>query len=131
MIRFYLLTFTSIVFLLHAPSAYGQKATEIFIPIGKSPGLSARYSIIGTIDSVDVQTHTMTVVDSSGSYTVKVTEETQVWLDKSGLKLTNEEGSIEDCQPGRLVEVKYKGEGKSEEMLAEWIKVQITQTNAR
>jgi hypothetical protein len=111
---------------LDIPSAYGQKATEIFIPIGQSPGLSGKYSIIGKIDSVDYQTHSMRVVDSSGSYIVKVMEETQIWLDKSELKLTNVEGTLEDCQEGRLIEVRYKNAEKKEEMYAEWIKVQIT-----
>jgi hypothetical protein len=126
MFRLYLVILISIACFWDVPSAYGQKATEIFIPIGQSPGLSGKYSIIGKIDSVDYQTHSMRVIDSSGSYIVKVMEETQIWLDKSELKLTNVEGTLEDCQEGRLIEVRYKNAEKKEEMYAEWIKVQIT-----
>jgi len=126
MYKFYLTILIVMAGILDPSSAFGQKATEIFIPIGESPGLSGKYSIMGTIDSVDYPSHTMTVTDSTGSYTVKVMEDTRIWLDKSALKLTNVNGTIEDCQVGRYVEVKYENSEKKEKMQAEWIKVRIT-----
>ena len=33
--------------------ASGQQATEMFIPIGQSPGLSNKGNVIGTLESVD------------------------------------------------------------------------------
>jgi hypothetical protein len=41
--------------------AYGQKATEIYIPIGKSPGLSGKYSVIGEIASFNEDSKTLTI----------------------------------------------------------------------
>lgn len=124
--KFYLMILIVIVCIFSPSSAFGQKATEIFIPIGESPGLSGKHSIMGEIDSVDYQSYTMTITDSSGSYTVKVMGDTRIWLDKSALKLTNVNGTIEDCQAGRFVEVKYKNPEKQAKMQAEWIKVRIT-----
>ncbi len=38
--------------LLLAGTAHAQQATEIYIPIGKSPGLSGKTTVIGTIENV-------------------------------------------------------------------------------
>lgn len=126
MYKLYFIILIVVACFLDASSAYGQKATEIFIPIGKSPGVSGKHSIMGKIDSVNYQAYTLIVSDSSETYTVKVMEDTPIWLDKSALKLTNVNGDIEDCQVGGFVEVKYKGPEKSKGMQAEWIKVRIT-----
>ena len=105
--------------------ASGQKATEQFIPIGKSPGLSGEYTKIGTLDEASAQAQSLTMSDASGSYTVRVAETTRIWLDKSGLKSPNEVGTFSDLKPGRMVEVKYKNNDPESEL--EWIKVQITE----
>ena len=42
-----------------APSA--QKMTEQYIPIGQSPGLSGKYTVIGKLQSVNPQERTCTV----------------------------------------------------------------------
>jgi hypothetical protein len=47
------------------PTAYGQKATEIFIPIGQSPGVSNKTSIVGTIETIDARAQTIVVAGSS------------------------------------------------------------------
>lgn len=103
---------------------FGQKATEIYIPIGKSPGLSGEKTIIGKIVTVDYQDHSVMVQDSSGTYTVKITEDTKIWLDKSSMHKPNETGRMEDCQEGRTVEVKYQAGPQDQK--AEWIKIRIT-----
>ena len=113
-----------IIFILFwsTADANAQDATEIFIPIGQSPGLSGKYTVIGKIDSTRNQDQTITVTDSTESHTFKVTERTKIWLDRSRLKLTNQKGVFEDLQMGLLVEVKYEGEEHKD--AAEWIKVQ-------
>jgi len=113
-----------IIFILFwsTADARAQKATEIFIPIEKSPGLSGKYTVIGKIDSTRNQDQTITVTDSTESHIFKVTERTKIWLDRSRLKLTNQKGAFEDLQMGLLVEVKYEGEEHKD--AAEWIKVQ-------
>jgi hypothetical protein len=103
--------------------ASGQQATEMFIPIGQSPGLSGKESLIGTLESVDRGKGLVTITSPSGSQTVRFTDRTLIWLDRSLQKQPNQNGAIADLQQGRKVEIKLrKGEPKA---VAEWIKVQI------
>ena len=115
------------------PSAHGQKATEMFIPIGQSPGLSNTISVIGTIETLDPRGHTIAITGSSGSWSAMITNRTKIWLDKSKLRLTNEKGTFVDLRRGQLVEVKYEDpEGRSKAKgPADWIKVQITEPSAK
>ena len=103
--------------------AFGQEATEIYIPIGQSPGLSNKLSLIGTLESVDPRKGMVTVSGPSGTQTIAINDHTLIWLDRSLQKQQNQKGSISDLQQGRKVEIKLsKGEPK---VVAEWIKVQI------
>jgi hypothetical protein len=104
--------------------AHAQKTTEKFIPIGKSPGLSGKFTLIGKIEAVDPQKNTLTCADSTGTHTVKVAEQTRIWLDRSRLNQTNQTGALTDCQKGRLVEVKFVDKARKEGP-AEWIKVGV------
>lgn len=106
-----------------AHAAYGQEATEIYIPIGQSPGVSGKVSMIGTLESVDPGRKTVTVSGPSGTRTVAFTERTSIWLDRSLQKQPNRSGTMADLQQGRKVEIKLrKGEPKP---VAEWIKVEV------
>ena len=103
--------------------ASGQQATEMFIPIGQSPGLSNKGSVIGTLESVDPGKRMVTISSPSGAQTVVITDRTLIWLDRSEQKQPNQNGAINDLQKGRKVEVKIrKGEPKA---VAEWIKVHV------
>jgi len=103
--------------------ASGQQATEMFIPIGQSPGLSNKGSVIGTLESVDPGKRMVTISSSSGAQTVGITDRTMIWLDRSEQKQPNQNGAINDLQKGRKIEIKVrKGEAKA---VAEWIKVQV------
>ena len=104
-------------------NAFGQKATEIFIPIGQSPGLSNKTSLIGTLESVDPGKKIVTISSPLGAKTVGITDRTLIWLDRSLQKQTNQKGAVGDLQQGRKVEIKLRqGEPKP---VAEWIKVQV------
>jgi len=104
--------------------AFGQEATEMFIPIGQSPGLSGKGSLIGTLESVDPGKRMVTISSPSGAQTVGITDRTLIWLDRNQQKQPNQNGAINDLQKGRKVEVKLrKGEPKA---VAEWIKVQVS-----
>jgi len=104
-------------------AAYGQEATEMYIPIGQSPGVSGKMSLIGTLESVDPGRRMVTVSGLSGARTVGLTDRTSIWLDRSLEKQPNRSGAMADLQQGRRVEIKLrKGEPKS---VAEWIKVQV------
>jgi len=99
-----------------------QRLTERYIPIGKSPGLSGKNTSIATIDTVDTQQGTMTCTGPSGTITVKVDQNTKIWLDRSKQKLTTLEYSLGDCRKGQIVEVKFRNNDRGIGV-AEWIKV--------
>jgi hypothetical protein len=107
------------------PYAHGQKATERYIPLGQSPGVSQKYTSIGEIADVDQQKQMVTIVEPAGRRTVKITEKTHVWLDRTKLKQANLTGSFADLQKGRRVEVKY--EDPERRQVADWVKVEIAQ----
>lgn len=97
-----------------------QEATERFIPIGQSPGLSGKHTILGEIRSVDAQARTLDVASNDRTYKVAVTDTTRIWVDRSQQKLPTVPGTIADCQQGVEIEVKPE-DGK--ENVADWIKV--------
>jgi hypothetical protein len=105
--------------------AHGQKETERYIPIGQSPGLSQKLTSIGEIAEVDPQARTITVTEQAGRRTVKITEKTRIWLDRSKVKQTSVTGSFADLQKGRKVEVKYDDPVRRE--VAEWVKAEVGQ----
>lgn len=101
--------------------AYAQKATEIFIPMGKSPGLSYKYTYLGKIESVNRQKRTI----KADGRNIKVSRDTKIWLDRTALKAPNITGRFADLQSGRQVEIKYANADRRQ--TAEWIKVKVTQ----
>jgi hypothetical protein len=113
-----------VVVALRALAAFGQEATEMFIPIGQSPGVSNKSSLLGTIKSVDHSgTRTVTVSGLAGVQTVQITDRTPIWIDRSLQKQRNQTGTLADLQPGRKVEIMLvEVAGKP---TAKWIKVQF------
>ncbi|MGH7406977.1 MAG: hypothetical protein ACREKF_03085 [Candidatus Methylomirabilales bacterium] len=109
-----------------APSAHGQRATEMYVPVGQSPGVSGKYTVVGKIETINAQKRTVTIAGSSRTYTATITGRTQIWLDKSKLKLTNQKGTFSDLQKDRIVEIKYEGSAPVGKGAAEWVKVQLT-----
>ena len=105
--------------------AHGQKETERFIPIGQSPGVSQKQTSIGEIAEVNAAGRTVTVAEQAGRRTVKITEKTRVWIDRTKLKQANLTGSFADLQKGRRIEVKY--EDPERRQIADWVKVEIAQ----
>lgn len=103
-----------------ASLSFGQKATERYIPIGKSPGLSNKVTIIGEIAAIDTAARTITV----GARTIKITNTTQIWVDRSRRSQTNQEGTFADLKKG--IKVECKMEEKDKKDTAEWIKVEAT-----
>lgn len=105
--------------------AHSQRMTEMYIPIGQSPGVSAKLSVIGEVESVDRKARTFVVTSAAGAKTVRVGDQTRIWLDRSQLKLTNEKGSLADVQKGRRVEVRFATADN-----AQWVKVQAMASEA-
>lgn len=105
--------------------AHGQKSTERYIPIGQSPGLSYKHTYIGPIDSVNLDERRMTMKTDSGMHSIRITDRTRIWLDRSEQKKTNLTGGPADCKPGRIVEVKFMDPETRE--VADWIKVKVAE----
>lgn len=98
-----------------------QQTTERFIPIGESPGVSNEYSYIGKIVAVDRDARTITVEHAGGVKSIRLTEQTKIWLDRSKRRRQNAVGGYEDCEVGRDVEVKYL---RDDDGTADWIKIE-------
>lgn len=111
--------------MIGAFSVYAEKATELYIPAGQSPGLSGKYTVMGKIDQVNPQNQTLKMSGSSGSYTVTLTKRTFIYLDRSKIKLSNTYGTLADCKVGDTVEVKFEDDSRNKPI--EWIKVQKSQ----
>jgi len=105
--------------------AHGQKATERYIPIGQSPGLSGKYTSIGLITDVNTRARTITIADSAGPKTVQISDTTRIWLDRSKLRKSNITGRFTDLVKGRRVEAKYQVPERGRAV--EWVKVEITE----
>ena len=104
------------------PYAQAQKETERYIPIGRSPGLSGKYTYLGSIEAVDARAQTITI---TGDRTVKISAETRIWLDRTRVKQTNLQGSFADLKQGRKIEIKFQDPERQQ--LAEWVKVELTE----
>lgn len=116
---------TSFALVLAAGAAVAapQRTTEQFIPIGKSPGLSSKVTVIGEVRSRDDRGRTVTVAGPSGPRLVRITDRTRIWLDRSSLKAPSVQGTFEDLKVGRRVECKFQ---EDPEKALEWIKVEET-----
>ena len=119
MLNRFLATAVAAVALAGASPALAQEATEMYIPIGRSPGLSGKTTVIGTVQAMDAAARTLTVAGPGGARTFAITAKTRIWQDRSESKQSNRAGSFADLQQGRRVEVKALPAG------ADWIKVQV------
>jgi hypothetical protein len=103
--------------------ALAEKTTELYIPLGQSPGVSGKLTVIGKIERVDAQNSTLTLSNASGSYNVQVSESTKIYLDRSRLNQKNGYGALADCKKGMSAEVRFVNDERGRP--AEWIKLQL------
>ncbi len=104
-----------------AEPALAQRMTEQFIPIGRSPGVSGTYSVIGTVEAVDRAARTVRIAGPQGAVTLAFTDSTRIWIDRSEQRQSALVGSITDLVVGRRIEAKYLGPDRRD--AADWIKV--------
>jgi hypothetical protein len=102
---------------------FAQKETEVFIPVGKSPGVSGTYSVIAKVETINLQDSIITLRRDTGIISIRISPGTDVYLDKSKLKLTSTKGACSSIKPGMLVEVKFVDNKPTGQI--EWCKVQI------
>ena len=117
----------AIFLVICCPPLMGQEATEQFIPIGKSPGLSGVTTVVGHISSLSIENETITVADSTGqTYSCTCTAKTRFWKDRSGQNQSNVAGKLSDCSKGRLVEIKFVDNDREKGKI-DWIKIKISE----
>lgn len=102
--------------------AAAHPATERYIPIGASPGLSGSQTYTGRIRAVDEASHTLTVQPEDGGerQTILITPASDMWIDRTRRGQTSEDASFEDCRRGRRIEVKLHGGSRE----ADWVKIE-------
>jgi len=123
MLNYWLARVIVVVALAGVSEAFGQQATEMYIPIGQSPGVSGKSTLLATIESVDPGKRTLTVSGPAGSRKFQLADRTLIWIDRSAQKQRNQTGTLADLQRGRKVEIKPdEGAGQA---VAKWIKVQL------
>ena len=122
-------TLVVVVLFCSPVNVIAQKAAEIYIPIGESPGLSGGATMMGEIAGIGVQPPTVMLSDSTGSHSITITDETEIWLDRSRLRLSNQTGTFEDLQEGQVVEIMYEHDERDpasvQGPIADWIKIRI------
>lgn len=105
--------------LVFASSASAQQATEQYVPIGRSPGVSGVSSVMGTVESASPTAGRLSLRTELGEREVEVGDTTRIWLDRSAQGESNRSAALRDCRPGDLVEVKLAADGRR----ADWIKI--------
>ena len=109
----------TILSLIAGSLAYSHPATERYIPIGGSPGVSDMKSYRGTIESVRSNSDGFTMSVEDGDKPIEVTHRTKIYLD-TGSGKTNRIGTEADCQVGRKIEVYLHDDGT-----AYWVKIKV------
>jgi len=108
---------------LVAPAPAGaQMATERYIPIGQSPGVSHNLTVVGKIEASDPARKTVTVATPSGNLAVEIRPDSKIWVDRSKLKQTNLVGQLSDLRPGSTIEVRFADPDRKR--FAAWVKVE-------
>lgn len=100
-----------------------QKSTEMFIPVGQSPGLSGKYTVLGTVENFNAQDSILTLSTDAGNKVIKIKGQPKIWLDFSKLKSPNKNGTLNHVQIGLLVELKYTA--NKIDSTTDWIKIQM------
>ena len=83
--------------------------TEIYTPIGRSPGLSGKVTVTGFIETVDNRTMVMSVKGADGRWRAVVSDRSKIYIDRSAQRRPNRYGTVEDCKPGHYCEIQYVG----------------------
>ncbi len=115
MIHLLSILFLMLVMLIGFASA--QEATEVFIPIGQSPGLSKEgKTILGTVFQVN-RDGKLSIVKEEMFFVVRTDDKTKFYIDRSHLRQPNSVGKFENIVAGSFVEV-YSPNG-----VAKWVKM--------
>jgi hypothetical protein len=103
------------------PISKAQQTTEKFIPIGMSPGVSNKVSFQGEISGTDRVAKSFSIRVDDSSKTFSVTPSTHIWLDRSKVRKPSIDGSFDNLETGRWIEIRYNSDDPT---LADWIKIE-------
>ncbi len=105
--------------LLAGHATHAQQATEVYIPIGKSPGVSNSKSIVGAITGIDHADYRMTVSVGGARKIISMTPVTLYYLDRTRDRKQSRTATILDCEVGLRVEAYLDEAGN-----AIWVKIE-------
>lgn len=105
-----------------ALAVHAQQATERYIPLGQSPGVSGKTAMMGNVVGYSNGMLTLSSPAYPTPQQVRVTAQTQIWLDRNAMRQTNMPGSAADLQPGRRIEIRFVD--PASRAAAAWIKVE-------
>ena len=109
--------------LIAAGTVWGQKATEMLIPIGQSSGLSGQHTLVARVQAVNAAERSLLLMQDATPVTIRLDTRTPLWLDRSPQQQGNLKITLADVRPGMLAEVKFRlNDRRSGE--AEWVKLQ-------
>lgn len=103
-----------------AASAAAHQETELYIPIGKSPGISHVKSQIGRIQSLSASGDGVTLLVQDRAVYVAFDKTTKIYLQYAAPGQRNRLGTYADCQADRTAEIHVGDDGK-----LRWIKVEM------
>lgn len=108
---------------LFACAAHAQEATERHIPVGAYAALMDWQTTSGTLAAVDTAARTVTLRVDSGLRSFRVTDSTDIWLDRSRRGQSTRDADLSDLRPGLAAEVRVLGRERPD--TAKWVKVQL------
>jgi hypothetical protein len=101
-------------------AAWAHPATELYIPIGKSPGVSHVKSRIGPIASLPATRAGLTMALEGGSVYVAFDRNTKIYVQYADPGKANQLGTYADCRAGLTAEVYTADDGT-----VPWVKVLV------
>ncbi len=101
-------------------SAAGHPATERYIPMGYWTSIGVENTYVGDVTDVASDRATLSYQTEGRRTTIRIDDETRIYIDRSHLGQKNLRGTRADLRPGRRMEIKLRTGASG---VAEWIKV--------
>lgn len=118
--RHRLVSLTLVAGLAGSMPAAAHVETELYIPIGQSPGISNVKTRIGRIESQVARQNGLTLLVDDHTQYVAFTKATKIYLQYATPGQRNRVGTYSDCQVPLKAEVYIADDGS-----VRWIKVQM------
>lgn len=116
-------TGVAIAFLSLLTSGAGaHPATERYIPIGYWSSVGVGGTYLGSVTAVAAKATSLSFVEGGVSKSIRITDDTRIYVDRSHLGKKNTTGSRADLRAGRTMEIRLAKDGT-----AAWIKVRAAE----